>query len=191
MFDDPFEGSYTRINVEVRAYAPEGIPDDRKKEYIEVMKKSGDNNKHWPRYTAISCWHMNESESAAMWSLYLKSDEGIAVQSTFKKLKKSLIDDEDIYLRVVRYIDYEKDYIDARNLFAPFVHKRKSFEHERELRGLILKWPTGSGKKYFEEETIMGGTPIKVDLEELIEKIYIAPNAPLWFANFVKTVVKK
>ena len=191
MFNDPFEGSYPRINVEARAYAPEDMPDEGKVKYLEAMNKMGDTNKQWPRYTAISCWHMNEFESAAMWSLYLKSDEGIAVQSTFKKLKKSIIDDQKIYLGTVRYIDYEKDHIDGGNILGPFLHKRKSFEHERELRGLIMKWPTGSDGINFEEETIEGGIPIKVDLEELIEKIYVAPNAPGWFVNLVKTAVKR
>lgn len=190
-FDDPFEGSYPRKNVDARKYAPEDMPDEGKQKYLEAMNRLGDTNKHWPRYTAISCWHMNEYESAAMWSLYLKSDEGIAVQSTFKKLKKSIIDDEQIYLGMVKYIDYEQDHIDARNLFSPFVHKRKSFEHERELRGLLMKWPTSSGSINYDEETIHGGVPIKVDIEELIEKIYVAPNAPSWFTNLVNTAVKR
>ncbi|CAM1345512.1 hypothetical protein [Tenacibaculum amylolyticum] len=191
MFDDPFEGSYPKINVEARSLHPEDITDEGKQNYLELMNKMGDINKQWPRYIAISCWHMNEFESAAMWSLYLKSNEGIAVQSTFKKLKKSIIDDEKVYLGVVKYIDYENDKINGGNILGPFVHKRKSFQHERELRGLIMKWPTGSEKVNFEEETIIGGIPIKVDLEELIEKIYVAPNAPSWFAKLVKTAVKR
>ena len=36
--------------------------------------------------TAVNCWHINEHESAAMWDLYLKSNEGIAIQSTYQKL---------------------------------------------------------------------------------------------------------
>lgn len=137
---------------------------------------------------------MNEHESGAMWSLYLKSNEGIAIQSTYKKLKNSIIDEQEIYLGIIKYIDYEKDYIASYgNLFSPFVHKRKSFEHEKELRAFIMKWPSDLMRKTnnYTEETINGGISIKVDIEELIERIYIAPNAPKWFTNLVIKVVKR
>ncbi len=191
LFKDPFEGSYPKINIESRKKVPSEIPLELRDKYMEGMTKMYENNRHWPRYTAVSCWHMNEYESAAMWSLYLKSDEGIAVQSTFKKLKKSIIDEEDVYLGTVKYIDYEKDLIQSSNIFEPFVHKRKSFEHERELRGVLTRWPTSSNSLDFEKETIQGGVPIKVDIEELIERIYVAPNSPKWFADLVKTAVKR
>jgi hypothetical protein len=37
----------------------------------------------------ISSWHINENESAAMWEICLQSNEGVAIQSTFKRLKDS------------------------------------------------------------------------------------------------------
>nr|WP_319511756.1 hypothetical protein [uncultured Draconibacterium sp.] len=191
MFNDPFEGSYPKINVVARTVVPEDLPDESKKALLASMSQLGDSNKHWPRYTAISCWHMNEYESAAMWSLYLKSDEGIAVQSTFRRLKKSIIDEEKVFLGTVKYIDYEKDYIDSGNMLGPFVHKRKSFEHERELRALLMKWPTTPKGLNFSKETITNGVPVKVDIEDLIEKIYVAPNAPDWFAELVRTALKR
>ncbi|MCU4716445.1 hypothetical protein OCE25_29900 [Bacillus cereus] len=41
----------------------------------------------------------NEGESAAMWDLYVKSGEGIAVQTTFGRIKQSLdCREEDIYI---------------------------------------------------------------------------------------------
>lgn len=39
---------------------------------------------------AINCWHLNDHESAAMWKLYLKTNEGIVIQSTFSKLQTLL-----------------------------------------------------------------------------------------------------
>ncbi len=30
----------------------------------------------------VSCWHENETESEAMWKLYLKSGDGVAIQTT-------------------------------------------------------------------------------------------------------------
>jgi hypothetical protein len=190
-FDDPFEGSYPITNVESRKLVLKDLPEESQGVFLKAINKKKDINKHWPRYTAISCWHMNEFESAAMWSLYLKSNEGIAIQSTYKKLKKSIIDDEKVYLGVVKYIDYNSDYIEEGNLLGPFLHKRKSFEHESELRAVMTKLPISSGNIDFTEETIHGGVPIKVDIEELIDKIYVAPNAPIWFSSLVSTAVKR
>jgi hypothetical protein len=43
--------------------------------------------REWERkWTYISCWHANKRESAAMWRLYSKSDDVIAIQSTFWRL---------------------------------------------------------------------------------------------------------
>ena len=134
---------------------------------------------------------MNEYESAAMWKLYLKSDEGIAIQSTYARLKKSLIDDEKIFLGIVKYIDYDTEYINAGNILESFVHKRKSFAHEQEVRALVSKWPTGDGGIDFTQETIEHGLQIKIDIETLIERVYVAPSAPAWFADLVTAVISK
>ena len=70
------------------------------------MNRMEEINKKWPKYVAVNCWHENEHESAAMWKLYIKSVEGIAIQSTYSKLKKSFINDEIIFIGKVKYIDY-------------------------------------------------------------------------------------
>ena len=196
-FNDPFEGSYPKMNVLAREVLPEsitdGMTDEQIRSLVDTMRQSGEQNKNWPRYMAINCWHMNEYESAAMWDLYLKSDEGIAIQSTYSKLKKSFICDDEIFIGTVKYIDYDKDIIDSGNVLTPFVHKRKSFEHEREVRALCTKWPVGDSYEGmdFSKETMEFGAPIKIDLEVLIEKIFVAPNAPGWFVDLVKSAVNR
>ena len=191
-FDDPFEGSWPKLNVEARKFVPSDLPEENQKRFLESMNNMGNINKKWPKYTAINCWHSNEYESAAMWRLYLKSDEGIAIQSTYNKFKKSIIDDEKVFIGKVNYIDYEKEYIDASNILGPFVHKRKSFEHEKEIRGIVMKWPLGEEESLdFSKETITNGVQIKIDLETLIERIYVAPNAPVWFTELVDSVINR
>ncbi len=188
-FEDPFEGSFPKINVAAREFVPDDIPPEGREKFLEMMRSEGEINKHWPRYHAINCWNMNEHESAAMWKLNLKSDEGIAIQSTYAKLKRSLTDDAKIFLGKVRYIDYDTESIDPGNVLSPFVHKRKSFEHEQEIRALLSKWPTGESGIDFTQETIEHGLQVKVDIETLIERIYVAPSAPAWFTDLVKAVV--
>jgi hypothetical protein len=38
------------------------------------------------QWTYANSWHLNEFESAAMWELYLKTPEGIALETTFLTL---------------------------------------------------------------------------------------------------------
>lgn len=196
-FEDPFEGSYPRINVEARQNVPQYVPAEHKGKFMEVMDKIGDANRHWPRYTAINCWHLNNHESAAMWPLYSKSSEGIAIQTTYRKFLESFSSvEEDVFVGKVKYIDYDKEWIDTDNLLAPiltpFTHKRKSFEHEREVRAVVTRWPVDNGIGMdFNKETINHGLSIPVDLNLLIESIYIAPKAQAWFADLVSAVVKR
>ncbi|MGS0534385.1 hypothetical protein ACU80C_31965 (plasmid) [Bacillus mycoides] len=59
----------------------------------------------------MNCWNLNEYEPAAMWNLYLKSSEGVAIQTTFDKIKKSLeACEEGIIVGKVDYIDHIKEY---------------------------------------------------------------------------------
>ncbi|MFC2121630.1 hypothetical protein ACFLTI_08555 [Bacteroidota bacterium] len=191
MFDDHFEGSYPKLNVEARKYVPKDIPEKKQEKYMATMSDLAKTNKQWLKYNAVSCWHINEYESCAMWNHYIKSDAGIAIQSTYNRFKKSLVDDEEIYIGTVNYIDYEKDHFDVRNVLSAFVHKRMSFEHERELRALVMRRPTSSGKLDFTEETIKIGVPIKVNIKTLIERIYVAPKSTVWFAELVKAIIKR
>jgi hypothetical protein len=190
MFEDPFEGSYTRetLNFVKEAFfynaQQEGNPEVKK-----AFENYSESNRLLAQRVAINCWHMNDHESAAMWSLYLKSSEGIAIQSTYSRLKHSIIDDKEIYLGVVKYIDYENEKFNPGNMFNPFLHKRKSFEHEKELRCLYHK-PI-SIKKGTIDRPIENGISIKVDLVGLIEKIHVAPYAPYWFSDLVKKVLKR
>ncbi len=188
---DPFEGSWPKINVSARIEVLDGIPEGQRASYVEAMKNLSLITKQWPKHIAVNCWHMNEHESAAMWKLYMQGNEGIAIQSTYKKLKDSLIDEEQIYLGLVKYIDYQTEGIYASNMFSPFMHKRKSYEHEREVRALIMKMPTTGDKTDYSKESISNGLKIRVDMGILIEQIYVAPYCPDWFEDLVRSIVVK
>ena len=82
---DPFEGSFSKANASIR----NGLYKDLKAKGISEASLS-ELYKQVQKFTAISCWHINRCESAAMWQLYLKSNEGIAIRSNFERLRKSL-----------------------------------------------------------------------------------------------------
>jgi hypothetical protein len=185
-FKDRFEGSWPKANHEARRLWTTTPA---------RMAELSAQHERIRKYFALNCWHMNEVESAGMWDLYIKSGEGVAIQSTFQRLKRSMIDDESVYIGVVKYIDYSTASINQTNLFNAYLHKRQSFEHEREIRAIVNKWPPPpaqvGGKPDHTLETMKSGIDIKVDIERLIEKVYIAPGSPDWFADLVKAVTQR
>ena len=192
--NDPFEGSIPKKSIEAREKLFTAFTEDGQKINSENYSRKIELSK---QYYFINCWHANKYESAAMWNLYIKSDNGIAVQSTYNLLKKSFIDYEQVFLGKVKYIDHDTESIDLFNPLAPFVHKRKSFEHEKEIRALVFKIPIiddpSSGLKYinFGIETKIDGLQIAVDVETLIQEVYVAPNTPLWYSELVNNVIKQ
>lgn len=120
----------------------------------------------------VSCWHANDMESEAMWKLYISAkNQGIAIQTTMERLCYS-IGSSNFELGAVNYISFEEPLgVDS----IPVWYKRKAFQHEQEVRAVIRETGTsGVGKA------------VEVDLDLLIEKVYISPSAPTWFASLVE-----
>jgi hypothetical protein len=146
----------------------------------------------------INSWHMNSHESAAMWKLYLKSEEGIAIQSTLKQLRDCCTSELPIkvFIGTVQYIDYTSDAmpmdkIIRLNIFDPFLYKRMSFEHERELRAAAITTEPPDQVTQFRDYQASGGLYVPVDLKILVEIIYVSPTASKWFFQLVSSVVRK
>lgn len=185
-FDDPFEGSYSKANQQLRPVVYKDMTED-------MLKKMSSIYILFRQHVALNCWHMNEYESAAMWKLYVKGNEGIALQSTFTLFKNSfnVHTEDDIFVGKVKYIDYEKDWMPEGNLFCPFMHKRISFEHERELRALLYRFPTKDEKMDMSVTTIENGIFVSIDLNVLINAIFVSPTSPEWFYDLAQSIVRK
>src|SRR5579871_4716327 len=151
------------------------------------------------RHTYISCWHRNDGESAAMWKLYLKSDEGVAVRSSFARLRRQMDRSPRlISIGKVEYRDYKRKPvpgarpIEIGSAFVvgghlTFFSKRAGFAHEREVRALFqdrFKTPDDPSEA-------SGGLPVPVDTEDLIEAIYVAPKTPTWLRDAVQSLLDK
>jgi hypothetical protein len=194
--DDPFEGSYPKLNVSARMSYAETLEfpsPEARTNAIKEFQNMGDFFKQWRKYIAINCWHLNDHESAAMWQLYATSNNGIAVQSTYRHLRDAFeVTTEKVFLGIVKYIDYDHSVI-SQDIFTPFVHKRKSFQHENEVRAAILKWPAahpdGSGLD-FNSETILHGVAVHINTHVLVKNIYVAPGTPEWIVDTVRSVVE-
>ena len=172
-FEDQYEGTFSEPTFE------------------EIRKLSIDNPDFLNYYkthrekVAISSWHINEYESFAMWQIFTQNSEGLAIQSTIGRLQKALQPEEHFqqYIGEVNYIDYKKEYIPFDDLFFPFLYKRKSFQYERDVR--IISDVTQNNLK------LNDGLKINVDVNLLIEKIYIHPKSENWYKNLVIQLVAK
>jgi len=129
----------------------------------------------------VNSWHRNEYESAAMWNIYMKTSEGIAIQSTFSRLRDCFHETTDeVKIGIIEYIDYNKDKIKNDCLTGYLSHKQKSYEHEQELRAIITNQNNKRMKPLYKI-----GKYVHVDLNLLVETVYIAPNSPDWFHDLV------
>ncbi len=172
-FEDQYEGTFSEPT------------------YEEIKKLAVDNPEFLNYYkthrekVAISSWHINEYESFAMWQIFTKNNEGLAIQSTIRRLQKAVKPENnyDQFIGEVNYIDYKKEYIPFDDLFFPFLFKRKSFQYEREVR--ILSDTSKSDIK------LNDGLKINVDINQLIEKIYIHPKSENWYKKLVIELVER
>ena len=129
-----------------------------------------------------------------MWAQYLKTEDGIAIQSTYDRLIVSLSEyaDYDVHIGMVNCLDYERDSIPAGNALAPLMSKRKSYEHEKELRAII--WTLEHGKNGWEEGNKLrdvDGLYVPMNLKKLIECVHLSPTTPRWTRDLISALVKR
>ncbi len=172
-FEDQYEGTFSEPT------------------YEEIKKIAANNSKFLDYYKShrekvvISSWHINEYESYAMWQIFTKNNEGLAIQSTIGRLKEALVPEKKYLQNIgaVNYIDYKKEYIPFEDTFFPFLFKRKSFQYEREVR--VISDTSGN------RISINDGLKVDVNIDQLIEKIYIHPKSENWYKNLVIELMQK
>jgi hypothetical protein len=171
LLDDKFEGSISRPHKELVVNGERLNPEEYAKRLRAVRARS-----------YVHCWHINVQESAAMWKLYSSSTtDAIALQTTADKLRQAL--PGEVGLGRVRYISYESDQIPFGDLRWPLMHKRRSFEHENELRALHCEDGKPRNAEHWKSDV--------PNLDQLVEHIYISPWAKRWLFELVKKVVRR
>jgi hypothetical protein len=172
-FEDQYEGTFSEPTFEEIKRLSINNP-----EFLDYYKSHREK-------VVISSWHINEYESFAMWQIFTGNSEGLAIQSTIGRLQNAVNAEKKYqqYIGEVNYIDYKKEYIPFDDMFFPFLFKRKSFQYEREVRII-------SDVKN-ENITIKEGMKIDIDINQLIEKIYIHPKSENWYKKLVIELVSK
>jgi hypothetical protein len=185
--DDPFEGSLSTPTLAALEKEFADLHPDKLGEVIGGYKE-------WRRCTVLNCWNMSDYESAALWKQYLEGSEGVAIQSTFGRLTESFVGGGDlpVYVGTVQYIDYETDIVPVGNAMHPFLRKRKSFEHENEVRAVMFRVPTREGRIDWGFEPFgPDGEYVSIDIDRVVQAIHVSPTAPGWFKALVESVVAR
>lgn len=185
-FDDPFEGIFRLKDHQQTSILFE----------TQALTK---------KYYFLNCWHVNEFQSDAMWKIFLKTNNGIAIKSTVGNVIISLESTkEEVYISKVYYRDYENTtWDDLQNeeqnkLFEgrgtsvnQFNYKRISFEHEKELRLYYIDVPIPHANKNVPDRPHLNEKRIDVDVNFLITEIVLAPFSDDWFKPLVESLIEK
>lgn len=141
-------------------------------------------------YYYVHCWVMYQEELYLMWNTYSSLEEGVAIKTTIGDLINSLDpnDPREIIISDVRYMDYENDYTFEKtggivNLLAPLFCKRRYFSQEKELR---LVYHNHSMRLSENDKGVL----FDVNLDKLINEIWVAPDATEWFYNLIDKEIK-
>ncbi|MFH1884202.1 MAG: hypothetical protein ABIL62_16010, partial [Planctomycetota bacterium] len=177
---DPYDSSVTSFFVD----------------FIEIIesdiKKIKEDEKEQRKKLFVNCWHINASESAALWKVYMKSDEGIAIQTTVKKLITVLeasnndlpfdlasVNYDPSKLASVATMPNGESILSLSTTKALFT-KRSCFQYEKELRVIAG----------FDKPKSTGFNWGSLDINSLIESICVNPEASTWVVSLVRDLAK-
>ena len=188
---DPFEGATTSVNAAVDAVElGEHADDETMSLLLEMFSRVRESSRS---YTLVNCWHQSDHESNAMWKLYSQEHDGIAVKTNFRSLAGSFTCSEAIFIGRVEYIDYDEAYTQQGDILKPYLYKRQSFEHEREVRAITPGAFELVKRGQFEvaQGLYAKGAYRAVDISQLIREVIVAPYADSWFTRLVQSVASR
>lgn len=164
LLEDPFEGARGMVKGDSAYESPSSI-----------WGRTASREKYY-----ISCWHLYEYEQAMMWKMYANGEGSVAIRSTFGALVKALPNLETVGL--VSYQRYRKDDPgELRTEMEYYFLKRRYFEAEREVRAVIFR---DAGRK-------QTGLRMKIDLNDLVERVYVVPRTPKWLRDTLTGVTRQ
>lgn len=211
-FDDPFEGTLPKKNIEE---LDSELGDEMLPEEAEVVGFLTKEDVWWEnpnirtqisiyqKISYINCWHVKEHESVSMWEANSVSNSGVVIKSKAEALRNAFdaYGQHDIYIGKVNYIDFQHESIPETNILRTYNYKRQGFDHENELRAVLIKPPVDNyphlddvshgDRVTLQWDSQPTGQFVKVLIERLIDEIRPHPNAPPWHKEILETLVNE
>lgn len=162
------------------------------------LKKTEDIHRFTREAVYMNCWHRGRAESYAMWRMYAPYGAGVAIKSTVQRVINTIHlsgHTMDIIFSPVSYVDFEKYLIPLTPIHTPYVFKRECYEFEQEFRIIQINEPP---IEMADEELVFSyKNPAhpkfirrNVSVDQLVEAIYISPDAPEWIGNTITRIVE-
>lgn len=151
---------------------------------IEINNKGAD---YFRKLSLISCWNEFESESFALWKIYLGNKQaGIGLVSTVGDFMQSITNDDDrdsITPYKVQYVNPNKKYNGMNNMIL-ITRKKDFYTFENEIR---FNYYEGGGRDFEQPK----GKAIALDPVKLIGKVILSPYMPIWIRNSLESILEK
>jgi|SRR5690606_1891347 len=164
LLGDQLEG---RIPQEVYNYMKfQDKSNGRNDNFVDVFKDFME--QYAIKNTLVLSWNAAKNESFALWKMYAKDKLGIAIKTNLDRLR-SCFDktEEKIFIGEVNYYDKENPKYDITG-FSTLLTKHIYYSFEQEVRCLI---------KIEEQNSVYDFKNVAVDLDVLIEEVYLSPFA--------------
>jgi len=180
-FDDPLEGTLTDGEI---SFEP---PSDA--HALQLRDATSDPIAQMMRHTAyVQCWRMG-AESMAMWNLYGKTQDSVAVTTTVGLLKHQLAKDiRSVYMAEIEYVDWNEPRI-LKGVFDPVLRKIEGYEHESEMR--LFFWNVAGLRPdgVYRRDEIPKGLTFSINPKEMINAIWIGPRGAARTQSMVEALV--
>ncbi len=142
----------------------------------------------WRDRTYVSCWNSFPTENAGLWRIY-GDDKGLAIKTTWKRLKESFTAGDcvdRVFYGNIEYKNFATDTVASDTFTDQYFSKRVEFAHENEFR--LVAHDISRDHSY--TDTDPTGLPkfatIDCDLDALIEELIISPRLGAWVTKSVE-----
>jgi hypothetical protein len=188
LLGDPWEIAFAgnQLQYVVSRHPPRVLTSENELPPETAMERSARIIRAWRQETFVSCWSASEHESHALWRIYCRSHEGVAIQTTLGRLQDSVGQ-----LPIYR-VKYEEP---GRERVTPMpadliAKKRPMFAYEQEVRVV-------AGLGEMEHDALIEqlnspppGRSIEWDPEVHLESLWVHPDADESFMATVSSIVE-
>ena len=202
--DDPFEGEFIELVYQIaKQYEIFSEDDDGKR--TQQADSLREESRRVREKSYVSCWTLGESENVALWKIYGKDKNSIALKTTIGKLKQAIESflmtskESDAGLMKllkkqivkVKYIDHRsEDQNIGRKFFnikAPKIlhYKNIAYKYEEEVRVIFDCVESGYGDPPAGEIC-----PLRISPQIFVTEIIVSPFADEWFKTLVHHEMK-
>jgi len=177
LFPDSQEGAYSEANLKsILNKIKEGDSTQGETQFHNLHHEHEDAH-GFSRNIYVTCWNVSEIENMLMWNCYSTLENGVAIVTTYKKLK-SIFDDQ-FYIGEIKYYTPESQL--PENSIERHFYKVEPYQGEREVRVLYFDNPINSNNFEIANNILK----FKINPNQLFETIVTSPNSD---KDFIETV---